>query len=149
MLLCDGCDKGWHMFCVRPPVKVVPKGDWFCPECNPPAPAPSKKARRSTSAGKREERKEEKKEEVGEEEEEDTACVVCTKTTDAKKMLLCDECDLGWHMFCVRPPVKVVPKGEWFCPRCVPATAPAAAEARRSKGAVSPSTASPPSTAPP
>ncbi|XP_053500356.1 bromodomain adjacent to zinc finger domain protein 2A isoform X3 [Ictalurus furcatus] len=34
LLLCDGCDRGWHMFCLRPKVTQVPEGDWFCPTCN-------------------------------------------------------------------------------------------------------------------
>ena len=33
MLLCDGCDKGYHTYCVDPPIEEVPEGDWFCPEC--------------------------------------------------------------------------------------------------------------------
>ena len=33
MLLCDGCDKGFHTYCVDPPIEVIPEGDWFCPEC--------------------------------------------------------------------------------------------------------------------
>eukprot|EP00959_Pyramimonas_sp_CCMP1952_P432318 9053227-Pyramimonas_sp.AAC.1 len=53
-------------------------------------------------------------------------------------MLLCDKCDLGWHMFCLDPPLGEIPEGDWFCPRCVSATAPATAEARRSEGAVDP-----------
>jgi len=33
MLLCDGCDKGTHMYCLTPPLREVPQGDWFCPDC--------------------------------------------------------------------------------------------------------------------
>ena len=33
MLLCDGCDKGYHTYCMDPPIETVPEGDWFCPEC--------------------------------------------------------------------------------------------------------------------
>jgi len=33
MLLCDGCDKGFHTYCVDPPTEEVPEGDWFCPKC--------------------------------------------------------------------------------------------------------------------
>ena len=33
MLLCDGCDKGYHTYCVVPPIQTVPPGDWFCPKC--------------------------------------------------------------------------------------------------------------------
>lgn len=33
MLVCDGCWRGYHMECLRPPLKKVPPGDWFCDEC--------------------------------------------------------------------------------------------------------------------
>ncbi len=33
MLLCDGCDRGFHMFCLRPQLKSIPRGDWYCPAC--------------------------------------------------------------------------------------------------------------------
>lgn len=33
MLLCDGCDAGYHMTCLEPEITVVPEGDWFCPSC--------------------------------------------------------------------------------------------------------------------
>ncbi|KAJ4757552.1 Histone-lysine N-methyltransferase [Rhynchospora pubera] len=33
LVLCDGCDKGFHIYCLRPIVVRVPTGSWFCPEC--------------------------------------------------------------------------------------------------------------------
>mmetsp|Transcript_19168 Transcript_19168/g.32220 ORF Transcript_19168/g.32220 Transcript_19168/m.32220 type:complete len:107 (+) Transcript_19168:46-366(+) len=33
MLLCDGCDHGWHTYCSIPPLVAVPEGEWFCGEC--------------------------------------------------------------------------------------------------------------------
>jgi hypothetical protein len=33
ILLCDGCDEGYHMYCLSPPVKKIPKGLWFCATC--------------------------------------------------------------------------------------------------------------------
>ncbi|TFY73470.1 hypothetical protein EWM64_g10542, partial [Hericium alpestre] len=33
MLLCDGCDCGFHMFCLDPPLASVPKGQWYCHTC--------------------------------------------------------------------------------------------------------------------
>lgn len=33
MLLCDGCDDGYHMACIDPPLKVIPEGEWYCTEC--------------------------------------------------------------------------------------------------------------------
>ncbi|XP_077118877.1 bromodomain adjacent to zinc finger domain protein 1A [Ranitomeya variabilis] len=35
MILCDGCERGHHIYCVRPKLKFIPEGDWFCPECKP------------------------------------------------------------------------------------------------------------------
>lgn len=33
LLLCDGCDAGYHMECLEPPLQEVPVDEWFCPEC--------------------------------------------------------------------------------------------------------------------
>ena len=26
VLLCDGCDMGWHLDCIKPPIKTIPEG---------------------------------------------------------------------------------------------------------------------------
>lgn len=33
MLLCDKCNRGYHMFCLTPPMQEVPADDWYCPSC--------------------------------------------------------------------------------------------------------------------
>lgn len=33
MLLCDSCNRGWHTYCLTPPLSAVPKGDWLCDNC--------------------------------------------------------------------------------------------------------------------
>ena len=33
MLVCDGCDLGYHTYCLRPKLTAIPKGKWFCPGC--------------------------------------------------------------------------------------------------------------------
>jgi origin recognition complex subunit 1 len=30
LVLCDGCDSGFHLKCCKPALRRVPKGDWFC-----------------------------------------------------------------------------------------------------------------------
>jgi hypothetical protein len=35
MLLCDGCDRGFHMFCLDPPLDQPPAAFWYCPACLP------------------------------------------------------------------------------------------------------------------
>ncbi|KAF0935039.1 hypothetical protein E2562_029548 [Oryza meyeriana var. granulata] len=42
LLLCDGCDRGLHIFCLRPILPRVPAGDWFCPCCASPSPRSKK-----------------------------------------------------------------------------------------------------------
>eukprot|EP01018_Ginkgo_biloba_P033354 Gb_26073 [translate_table: standard] len=33
MLLCDRCDRGWHLYCLSPPLEAVPVGNWYCLDC--------------------------------------------------------------------------------------------------------------------
>lgn len=33
LLCCDGCCRAFHFSCVTPPIKDVPKDDWFCTQC--------------------------------------------------------------------------------------------------------------------
>ena len=50
-----------------------------------------------------------------------TKCQVCGKADEADKMLLCGDemgtkgCNLGWHIFCLRPKLASIPSGDWFC----------------------------------
>uniref|UniRef100_A0A8C6I9C7 PHD and RING finger domain-containing protein 1 n=1 Tax=Mus spicilegus TaxID=10103 RepID=A0A8C6I9C7_MUSSI len=41
LLLCDGCDAGYHMECLDPPLQEVPVDEWFCPECTVPGVDPT------------------------------------------------------------------------------------------------------------
>ena len=36
VLVCDwpGCQNEIHMYCLRPPINVIPDGDWYCPCCD-------------------------------------------------------------------------------------------------------------------
>ncbi|KAF2296677.1 hypothetical protein GH714_001116 [Hevea brasiliensis] len=34
IVLCDGCDNAYHMYCMNPPRTTVPKGKWFCRQCD-------------------------------------------------------------------------------------------------------------------
>ena len=50
---------------------------------------------------------------------ENIKCLVCGWGDDEAFMLLCDGCDDSYHTFCLYPPLKEVPKGDWRCPGCV------------------------------
>ncbi|KAF9593763.1 hypothetical protein IFM89_025230 [Coptis chinensis] len=60
--------------------------------------------------------------EFDDEEEEidysDVYCEKCHSGSAADKLLLCDKCDRGFHIFCLKPVLVSVPKGSWFCPSC-------------------------------
>ncbi|XP_026332853.1 bromodomain adjacent to zinc finger domain protein 1A-like [Hyposmocoma kahamanoa] len=43
MLLCDGCNKGHHLYCLKPKLTKVPHGDWFCDQCKPKERTPRKR----------------------------------------------------------------------------------------------------------
>ncbi|XP_058206223.1 histone-lysine N-methyltransferase ATXR6 isoform X2 [Rhododendron vialii] len=48
----------------------------------------------------------------------DTCCEECGSGESPSELLLCDKCDCGFHLFCLRPILASVPKGSWFCPSC-------------------------------
>jgi hypothetical protein len=52
----------------------------------------------------------------------DYPCQVCRRTDDADQMLLCDNCNGGYHLFCLKPELTQVPAGNWYCPSCSPTT---------------------------
>jgi hypothetical protein len=33
MVLCDGCPRGFHTYCLSPKLHSIPRGDWYCPRC--------------------------------------------------------------------------------------------------------------------
>ncbi|GAA6091203.1 remodeling and spacing factor 1 isoform X2 [Tachysurus ichikawai] len=46
------------------------------------------------------------------------ACKHCGLINHPELILLCDRCDSGYHTACLRPPLMIIPDGEWFCPPC-------------------------------
>ncbi len=114
MVLCDWCDRGFHMGCLNPPLRRVPRRDWFCPLCSVG----------STGAG-------------GvdvdvQSEEEGTRCEKCCRTDGADSMVLCDGCDKGFHTECLG--MLCVPDGNWFCSDCVTAKRGSAQKRKRASG---------------
>jgi hypothetical protein len=46
---------------------------------------------------------------------DDIICDVCGRADDEPAMLLCDECNRGFHKYCLSPPLRRRPVGDWFC----------------------------------
>lgn len=53
------------------------------------------------------------------EEELDQICEQCRSGLHGEVMLLCDRCNKGWHIYCLSPPLKQVPPGNWYCLDCL------------------------------
>lgn len=44
-----------------------------------------------------------------------TVCEACGEASDPGRLLLCDDCDISYHTYCLDPPLHTVPKGAWKC----------------------------------
>ncbi|MBN3292025.1 PF21A protein, partial [Polypterus senegalus] len=42
-------------------------------------------------------------------------CSVCRRSG---QLLMCDTCSRVYHLDCLEPPLKTIPKGMWICPKC-------------------------------
>jgi hypothetical protein len=90
LLLCDGCDKGYHTYCFKPKMENIPEGDWYCHECM------------NKATGERN-------------------CIVCGKksSTTGTRLILCELCPRAYHTDCIHPVLHKVPRGKWYCSKCI------------------------------
>jgi hypothetical protein len=45
-------------------------------------------------------------------------CQICSIDKDDDQVVICDNCHNGFHMYCVKPVMVIIPKGDWFCSTC-------------------------------
>ncbi|CAG9462529.1 unnamed protein product [Pedinophyceae sp. YPF-701] len=50
--------------------------------------------------------------------EEEGGCAVCDGGHDPEKLLMCELCPRYYHTYCLDPPLKGIPEGNWYCPQC-------------------------------
>ncbi|CAH1647903.1 unnamed protein product [Spodoptera littoralis] len=48
----------------------------------------------------------------------DCGCYVCSGKKFPERIVLCDECNHGYHMTCLDPPLTELPEEDWYCPSC-------------------------------
>ncbi|KAJ8955723.1 hypothetical protein NQ318_008595 [Aromia moschata] len=96
LLLCDGCDKGYHTYCFKPKMENIPDGDWKCYQI--------KVLPRVYEQGYRERN-----------------CIVCGKkiSSTGTKLILCELCPRAYHSDCMQPQLHKVPRGKWYCSNCI------------------------------
>ena len=139
MLLCDGCDQEYHMQCLQPPLRAIPKGKWFCPNCRKTAggkaaASNSKKDKSSSKSGSSKSKS--SRSSGGSKAKSKAAAPALVYTLVEPEMpadygickkchinegdpLLCDRCDDAYHLQCASPPLDKVPEGDWFCGPCL------------------------------
>ncbi|XP_042225949.1 bromodomain adjacent to zinc finger domain protein 2B-like isoform X5 [Homarus americanus] len=88
LLLCDGCDKGYHTHCFKPPMNNIPDGDWYCYEC----------VNKFSDTSQRH-------------------CLVCGGT-EGRTLVHCSICPRAYHTACITPNLAKVPRNKWVCPAC-------------------------------
>ncbi|RWS16916.1 chromodomain-helicase-DNA-binding protein Mi-2-like protein [Dinothrombium tinctorium] len=99
IILCDTCPRAYHLVCLDPELEEAPEGKWSCPHCE----------------GEGIQDQEEPEAPPGKDDHHMEFCRVCR---DGGELLCCDLCPSAYHTYCLNPPLKVVPDGEWVCPRC-------------------------------
>ena len=50
---------------------------------------------------------------------DDDRCVEHHSSDEESTVLLCDGCEGKYNIFRLSPPLSEIPKGDWYCPRCV------------------------------
>ncbi|XP_059059747.1 E3 ubiquitin-protein ligase UHRF1-like [Achroia grisella] len=48
----------------------------------------------------------------------DCGCCLCSGKDFPDKIVMCDECNGGYHMICLTPPMTELPEEDWYCPSC-------------------------------
>ncbi|XP_008554531.1 zinc finger protein DPF3 isoform X2 [Microplitis demolitor] len=46
-------------------------------------------------------------------------CSICGTSDNDDQLLFCDDCDRGYHMYCLSPPLASPPEGSWSCRLCL------------------------------
>ncbi|RLU20556.1 hypothetical protein DMN91_007167 [Ooceraea biroi] len=46
-------------------------------------------------------------------------CSICGTSDNDDQLLFCDDCDRGYHMYCLTPPLASPPEGSWSCRLCI------------------------------
>uniref|UniRef100_A0A915E365 PHD-type domain-containing protein n=1 Tax=Ditylenchus dipsaci TaxID=166011 RepID=A0A915E365_9BILA len=46
------------------------------------------------------------------------SCAICGTSENDDKLLFCDDCDRGFHLYCLTPPLNSPPDTDWSCDLC-------------------------------
>ncbi|XP_058840263.1 bromodomain adjacent to zinc finger domain protein 1A isoform X2 [Topomyia yanbarensis] len=126
-LLCDDCNRACHMYCLKPKLKQVPEGDWFCVKCRPEDYVKKKQTKKRKVFVEEEPVEEETAEEeldetVGDdngdkESSDEYEELICKKCKVAGASAVCCTCSTAYHPECTKS-LSSTPKKKWNCDKC-------------------------------
>ncbi|GMR38872.1 hypothetical protein PMAYCL1PPCAC_09067, partial [Pristionchus mayeri] len=61
------------------------------------------------------------------------SCAICGTSDNDDKLLFCDDCDRGFHLYCLQPPLEQAPDDAWSCHLCMKVFGAKAAAAQSKK----------------
>ncbi|GMS86796.1 hypothetical protein PENTCL1PPCAC_8971, partial [Pristionchus entomophagus] len=61
------------------------------------------------------------------------SCAICGTSDNDDKLLFCDDCDRGFHLYCLQPPLEQAPDDAWSCHLCMKVFGAKAAAAQAKK----------------
>ncbi|XP_003743492.1 bromodomain adjacent to zinc finger domain protein 1A [Galendromus occidentalis] len=107
MIRCETCDLVFHLPCIKPALREIPRGEWFCKACTPETvPDSPRKKPKVTSA-------EDEEESTGEVPESNDFCEVCLND---EQLISCGSCPRSFHLICIQ--MKRAPRRDWRCLAC-------------------------------
>ncbi|XP_044728852.1 bromodomain adjacent to zinc finger domain protein 1A isoform X2 [Chrysoperla carnea] len=140
LLLCDGCNRGQHLYCIEPKLTSVPTGDWFCDRCKPvettrvrrrsrkrkifseesdeDTPLKDRQENGHTNGNNVDEESENEEENGTSTEANESMLEVCEVCKEGGRVICCDSCSIMYHPECLDPPLRRVPRGTWHCSDC-------------------------------
>ncbi|KAI0979390.1 hypothetical protein GJ496_003023 [Pomphorhynchus laevis] len=95
LILCDGCNSAFHLYCLRPPLYEIPEGDWLCRTCN------TDKSNEHLSVKSK---------------FQCTICKECERNEDT--LARCRQCFCHVHLACHSPPIRSTKRSDWICWKC-------------------------------
>ncbi|KAH8870374.1 Bromodomain adjacent to zinc finger domain protein 2A [Schistosoma japonicum] len=105
LLLCDGCDRGYHTYCFKPQLSNIPTGDWFCYDCVSKA---TSKHLCYICGGS-------ELDDIQQQQQQQTDSN--SSNSEVKRMAVCYHCSRAVHNSCARPTFVRIPK-RWYCSNC-------------------------------
>jgi hypothetical protein len=109
IILCDTCPRAYHLVCVEPePLEEAPEGEWFCSHCEKDGTAERKRKEQSEREAKR----------LIEEGTGIQHLEYCVSCRTGGELLCCETCPATFHIDCLNPPLKRIPRHEWHCAKC-------------------------------